>query len=391
MRVEWTILFDVMVRPKGAPFGVYSLLAVALVGVNGPAHGQQGHKPAAPGVPTFRVAADGTGEYSSVQSAIDHVPATGGIVLVSAGTYREQVIINQSHVTLKGANPDPASTIIVDDTSQGTRGTKPSYATVHVLGDDFHAENITFQNDFNRTHEQVSAGSQAQALNLEGDRNILSNVQILANQDTLYIGARGCGQAGSLRAPPPSSTSFPPGSQAAPSTFRVPCTPVPTRSYFTHCVVAGNVDFIYGDGNAVFDDCEIHSTAHAAGGYLTAQGKYIPDQQSMFVFHRCRLTGEPGLAHVYLGRPWRPYASVVYLNCVMGAHIDPGGWHEWHPGETHNLDTVFYAEYKSTGPGGSPAIREPKSHQLTKAEASQFETVRFLSGTDHWNPLKKMK
>jgi pectin methylesterase-like acyl-CoA thioesterase len=250
---------------------------------------------------------------------------------------------------------------------------------------------LRFQNDFNRTHEQVSAGSQAQALNLEGDRNILSNVQILANQDTLYIGARGCGQAGSLRAPPPSSTSFPPGSQAAPSTFRVPCTPVPTRSYFTHCVVAGNVDFIYGDGNAVFDDCEIHSTAHAAGGYLTAQGKYIPAQQSMFVFHRCRLTGEPGLAHVYLGRPWRPYASVVYLNCVMGAHIDPVGWHEWHPGETHNLDTVFYAEYKSTGPGANPAAREPKSHQLTSAEAKQYDTGRFMAGPDRWNPKKQLK
>ena len=391
MRVEWTILFDVMVRPKGAPFGVYSLLAVALVGVNGPAHGQQGHKPAAPGVPTFRVAADGTGEYSSVQSAIDHVPATGGIVLVSAGTYREQVIINQSHVTLKGANPDPSKTIIVDDTSQGTRGDKPSYATVHVLGDDFHAENITFQNDFNRTHEQVSAGSQAQALNLEGDRNILSNVHILANQDTLYVGARGCGQAGSLRSPPPSSTSFPPGSQPAPPAPRTPCAPTPTRSYFTRCVVAGNVDFIYGDGNAVFNGCEIHSTLHAAGGYLTAQGKYLADQQSTFVFNDCHLTAAPGEQHVFLGRPWRDYASVVYLNCVMEGHIEPAGWREWTPGVTHRLDTAFYAEYKSTGPGANPSAREPKSHQLTSAEAKQFETVQFLAGADHWNPEKQAK
>ena len=337
---------------------------------------------------TLRVAADGKADYSTVQAAIDHLPATGGVVLVAPGTYREQVIIHQSHVTLKGTGTDSSKTILVDDTSQGTRGNKPSYATVHVLGDDFHAENLTFQNDFNRTHEQVSAGSQAQALNLEGDRNILSNVQILANQDTLYIGARGCGQAGSLRSPPPSSTSFPPGAQAAPAGPRVACTPTPTRSYFTHCVVAGNVDFIYGDGNAVFEDCEIHSTAHAAGGYLTAQGKYMADQQSTFVFDHCRLMGEPGLEHVYLGRPWRPYASVVYMNCFMGGHIDPVGWHEWHPGETHNLDTVFYAEYNSTGPGANVAAREPKSHQLTKAEASKFETARFLAGADHWNPMK---
>ena len=375
------MLFCVMVRPNSPPYAALSALAFALLAGSGTAHCQQ----------TFRVAADGTGDYSTVQAAIDHVPATGGVVLVAPGTYREQVIINQSHVTLRGTGADPERTIVVDDTSQGTRGSKPSYATVHVLGDDFHAANITFQNDFNRTHEQVSAGSQAQALNMEGDRNILSNVRILANQDTLYIGARGCGQSGSLRAPPPSSTSFPLGSPSASSASRTPCTPTPTRSYFTHCVVAGNVDFIYGDGNAVFEDCEIHSTAHAAGGYLTAQGKYISSQQSTFVFNRCRLTGEPGLEHVYLGRPWRPYASVVYMNCVMGAHIDPVGWHEWHPGETHNLDTVFYAEYKSTGPGANPAAREAKSRQLTKAEASQFETVRFLSGTDHWNPLKKVK
>jgi pectin methylesterase-like acyl-CoA thioesterase len=378
------MLISAMVRPNCARLTSFSLLAITVLVGGGTANGQRDS------VPTIRVAADGTGNTTTVQAAIDRLPATGGIVLVAPGTYREQVIINQSHITLKGTGADPSQTILVDDTSQGTRGTKPSYATVHVLGDDFHAANITFQNDFNRTHEQVSAGSQAQALNMEGDRNILANVRILANQDTLYIGARGCGQAGSLRTQPPSSTSFPPGSQPAPAP-RIPCTPTPTRSYFTHCVVAGNVDFIYGDGNAVFNDCEIHSTEHAAGGYLTAQGKYLANQQSTFVFNHCRLTGEPGLSHVYLGRPWRPYASVVYLNCVMGPHIDPVGWHEWHPGETHNLDTVFYAEYKSTGPGANPAAREPKSHQLTKAEAAQYETARFFAGSDHWNPEKQAK
>jgi pectin methylesterase-like acyl-CoA thioesterase len=379
------MLVCVMVRPKSALFVTFSLAAAVLLAAGGTARSQRGN------APTIHVAADGTGDATTVQAAIDRIPETGGIVLVASGTYREQVIIRQSHVTLKGTGPDPGKTIVVDDTSQGTRGTKPSYATVHVLGDDFHAENITFQNDFNRTHEQVSAGSQAQALNMEGDRNILANVRILANQDTLYIGARGCGQAGSLRAPPPSSTSFPPGSPPAVPAGRIPCTPAPTRSYFTHCVVAGNVDFIYGDGNAVFDDCEIHNTEHAAGGYLTAQGKYIAEQQSTFVFNHCRLTAEPGVAHVFLGRPWRPYASVVYLNCVMGAHIDPEGWREWHPGDTHSLDTAFYAEYKSTGPGSNPAAREPKSHQLMSSEAKQYETSRFLAGADHWNPEKLAK
>jgi pectin methylesterase-like acyl-CoA thioesterase len=336
----------------------------------------------------LHVAADGTGQYTTVQAAVDHLPATGGTILIAPGTYREQVIINQSHVTLKGTGPDPSSTILVDDTSQGTRGAKPSYATVHVLGDDFRADNLTFQNDFNRTHEQVSQG---QALNLEGDRNLLDHVHILANQDTLYVGAKGCGQSGSLRRPAPSNTSFPPTSTSAPPRPpAAPCVPTPTRSYFTHCVVAGNVDFIYGDANAVFNDCEIHSTLHAAGGYLTAQGKYLKDQQSTFVFNHCHLTAEPGEQHVYLGRPWRPYASVVYLNCIMEGHIEPAGWKEW-GATTHNLDTAFYAEYKSTGPGANPSAREPKSHQLTAAEAKQYETARFLAGTDRWNPQKLAK
>jgi pectin methylesterase-like acyl-CoA thioesterase len=339
---------------------------------------------------TLHVAADGTAQYATVQAAVDHLPASGGAILIAPGTYREQVIIRQSHVTLKGTGPDPSSTILVDDTSQGTRGTKPSYATVHVLGNDFRADNLTFQNDFNRTHEQVSAGSQAQALNLEGDRNLLDHVHILANQDTLYIGAKGCGQSGSLRMPAPSSSSFPPTAQPVPVP-RAPCIPTPTRSYFTHCVVAGNVDFIYGDGNAVFNDCEIHSTLHAAGGYLTAQGKYLKDQQSAFVFNHCHLTAEPGEQHVFLGRPWRDYASVIYLNCVMEGHIEPAGWREWTPGVTHRLDTAFYAEYKSTGPGANPSAREPKSHQLTKAEAAQYKTTRFLAGSDRWNPEKQAK
>ncbi len=382
------MLVCVMVRPKSASFAAVCFVAIAAWTGAPAAHCQQAQRAR---IATLHVAADGTGDYSTVQAAIDHLPATGGLVVVAPGTYREQVVINQSHVTIQGAGSDPGKTTVVDDTSQGTRGSKPSYATVHVLGDDFHATNITFQNDFNRTHEQVSAGSQAQALNLEGDRNILANVHILANQDTLYIGARGCGQAGSLRTPPPSATSFPPGPLPSAAAPRAACIPTPTRSYFTHCVVAGNVDFIYGDGNAVFDDCEIHNTEHAAGGYVTAQGKYLKDQQSAFVFNHCRLTGEPGLTHVYLGRPWRPYASVVYLNCVLGAQIDPAGWHEWHPGETHNLDTAFYAEYKSTGPGADSAAREAKSHQLTASEAEQYETSRLLAGVDHWNPQKQAK
>jgi pectin methylesterase-like acyl-CoA thioesterase len=382
------MLFCDMVRPNRLLLATFSAMMIVLWAGGGSVCRAEKHV----SVPVLRVAVNGGGDYSTVQAAIDHLPATGGVVLVAPGTYREQVIIHSSQVTIKGTGSDPSQTIIVDDTSQGTRGTKPSYATVHVLGDDFHATNITFENDFNRTHEQVSAGSQAQALNMEGDRNLIDHVRILANQDTLYVGAKGCGQSGSLRTPAPSSSSFPPTAQPVPVPApRAPCIPTPTRSYFTHCVVAGNVDFIYGDGNVVFDDCEIHSTLHAAGGYLTAQGKHLADQPSTFVFNHCHLTAEPGEQHVFLGRPWRDYASVVYLHCVMDGHIEPAGWREWSPGTTHRLETAFYAEYESSGPGANVAVRDPHSHQLTAAQAKLYDTARFLAGSDHWNPEKEAK
>jgi polygalacturonase len=314
---------------------------------------------------TFYVAADGTGDYYSVQSAVDRVPADGGLVLVAPGTYRERVWVRGSHVKIASANKDASKTRIVFDLSAGTQRAAnspiPGMATVTVTGDDFAAENITFENDFNRTHEQASQGSQAQALNLGGDRNVLHNVRVLGNQDTLYLGAKGCGQS------------------SGPN-----CTP--TRTYFENCFIAGNVDFIYGDGKAVFERCEIRNTTHANGGYITAQSKHYPDEDSIFVFNHCKLTVDEGVGPVFLGRPWRSLASVVFLNTEMGKHIDPAGWREWHPGDTDWLKTAFYAEFRSSGPGGSAAAREPFSKQLTEQEAEKLSTKNVLAGADGWDP-----
>lgn len=319
---------------------------------------------------TFYVAADGTGDYYSVQTAVKHVPAEGGLVLVAPGTYRERVWVKQSHVTIASANKDASKTRIVFDLSQGTQKAAnspiPGMATLTVSGDDFHADNITFENDFNRTHEQVFSGSQAQALNLTGDRNVLRNVRILGNQDTLYIGAKdgggqGCGHAN--------------GPQC-----------VATRSYFDHDYISGNVDFIYGDGIAYFEGCEIHNTVHKEGGYLTAQARHYAGQDSVFVFDHTLLTAEPGVQHVFFGRPWRDLANVVFLHTTLGPHIDPKGWSEWHPGETHRLDTAFYAEFDTRNADGAPADvsqRPAQTHQLSAAEAKAYSAEKVLGG---WRP-----
>jgi len=95
--------------------------------------------------------------------------------------------------------------------------------------------------------------------------------------------------------------------------------------------------------------------------------------------------------NVYLGRPWRPYATVIYLNTEMGERIDPAGWREWHPGETHSIETVFYAEYGSTGPGAHPGEREPHTHFLTPEQAHSYEPSVFLRGSDNWDPAQNRK
>ena len=235
-------------------------------------------------------------------------------------------------------------------------------ATVNVTADNFTAENITFANDFNATHPQLPQGSQALALLVTGDRAVFRNVRFLGNQDTVYAANKSC---------------------AGPN--GEPC--LPARQYFSRCYIEGNVDFIFGDGKALFEDCEIHSTVHQEG-FITAQGKHYPQQNSMFVFNRCKLTAEPGVANVWLGRPWRPYASVVFLNTEMGAHIQPAGWREWHPAETHYLDTVFYGEFNSSGPGAHPRERDPHSRQLTPDVTAGFDSKVFLAGSDEWNPVQ---
>ncbi len=296
---------------------------------------------------TLYVATSGTGDYYSIQRAIDVAPPEGAVISIAPGTYREVLTITKPNIHLRGAYGDPSKAIVVFDKSAGTSGGTLNSATVNVLADNFTAENLTFANDFNATHPQLSQGSQALALKVTGDRAIFRNMRFLGNQDTLYAGAH--------------------------------------RQFFTHCYIEGNVDFIFGDGKTVFEDCEIHSNQHSVG-FLTAQSKNAPDQDSGFVFNRCRLTADPGVANVWLGRPWRPYATVIFLNTEMGDHIEPAGWREWHPGETHSIETAFYAEFNSHGPGAHPNERDRHTRKLTPAEAASYETKRYLAGADGWAP-----
>jgi len=305
------------------------------------------------------VAADGTGDFYSIQRALD-VARPGQVIMVSPGAYREVLTVTRPNITIRSHNPDASKTVVVNDRSAGRNGGTLNSATVNISGDNFFAENITFENDFNRTHPQLPQGSQALALKVTGDRAIFHNVRLLGNQDTVFAGNRGCTM----------------NTQGC----------LPSRQYFSDCYIAGNVDFLFGDAKAAFHNCEIHSTAHD-GGFITAQGKHYPGEDSGFVIDQCRLTADPGVTGtVYLGRPWRPYATVIYLNTEMDGKIDPAGWREWHPGETHSLDTAYYAEFNSTGPGAHHDQRDPHTRFLTPGQAKQYEPEVYLRGNDNWNP-----
>jgi len=310
------------------------------------------------------IAADGTGDFYSIQRALD-VAKEGQVLMVSPGEYREVLTVDKKNITIRSHNQDASKTVVVNNRSAGQNGGTLHSATVNVTADNFLAENITFENDFNKTHEQVPAGSQALALRVTGDRAVFHNVRLLGNQDTVYAGSRGCAQN------------------------EQDCRPA--RQYFSDCYIEGNVDFIFGDGKAVFDRCEIHSTPYREG-FITAQSKHYPGEDSGFVLNNCKLTQDAGIkGTMFLGRPWRPFSTVVYLHTEMGDKIDPAGWREWHPGETHSLDTAFYAEFDSSGPGAHVKDRDSHTHFLTAEETKQYEPAVFLRGADGWNPTQLQK
>ena len=296
----------------------------------------------------------GPGGFATVQAAIDALPDAGGEVTVQPGTYREVVTIRKPHVHLHGEG-DPAAVTIVFNHGPSYGGTFAS-ASVFVEADDTTIDHLTIANDLGAGH------GQGVALAVTADRAIFRNVRLLGAQDTLFAASRYCyGDYG-------------------------PC--VAARQYFGDSYIEGNTDFIFGDSLAVFERCELHGIPTGSVMY-TAQSRHTAAQtDSGYVFDRCRLTGEARNGSISLGRPWRPYATVVFLDARIDAPAIPAGWTEWARFGKLSLPTAYYAEYHSTGPGADPKAREPYSHQLTAAEAARWRAGRFLAGKDGWNPAK---
>ena len=308
---------------------------------------------------TFTVGGEHTGsmpDFGSIHEAVEAAPPEGAVIRIRPGVYREVVHIDHPNMQLRGIDKDPSKVVIVYD--NGTSNTCGTFCspTMSVSGDDFYAENLTIANDWGRSGRPRT---QAVALSITADRAVLRNVRLLGEQGTLMAGSK------------------------CKATSELPCHA--SRQLFEDCYIEGEVDFIFGNAKAVFEGCEIHSIPHPAGGYLTAQSRQA-GEDSGYVFNHCHLTADPGAGMVYLGRPWRDYATVVFLNTEMGQHIQPEGWSEWQKGQTNRLKTATYAEFRSLGAGANPSAREPLSHQLTSEQVRAYLLPHFLAGEDHWNP-----
>lgn len=301
------------------------------------------------------VAQDGTGDYTAVQAAIDAVQANNTErveIFIKKGIYKEVVTVpaNKPFITMIGESAE--GTVITYDnyagrerSTGGTFGTSGS-ASMFVNGNDFVARNLTIENSFDESSVNVSS-KQAVALNVRGERQRFDNVRFIGNQDTLLTNG---------------------GTQ-----------------YFYQCYIEGDVDFIFGGSRAVFEQCTIHSLDRGSSsnnGYVTAASTMITEPYGYLILNS-KLTSDAAAGTVWLGRPWHPggnpdaIASVVYMNCEMGAHINPIGWTDMSGFSA--ADARFY-EYNNYGPGA--AVTDTR-RQLTDEQAESWTIENVLKG---WNP-----
>ena len=200
-------------------------------------------------------------------------------------------------------------------------------ATLIVDSNDLILENLTIENTF-------GPHPQALAARLISERAIAVNCRFLGGQDTLMANSG--------------------------------------RQYYLNCYIEGGTDFIYGYAQSVFDNCRIHCNGSS---HITAHAATEPNLPTGFVFYNCRVTTADGIM-TDLGRPWRPYAKVVYYDCWLDKGIKPEGWDNWR--DPNREKTAFYAEYQSRGPGANPSSRVKWSHQLTEEEAQKFLPENFM-------------
>lgn len=299
------------------------------------------------------VAQDGSGDYITIQEAINAFRDLGYArvtIHIKKGIYKEKLYIPSWKTAISLVGEDRDHTIITyddysgkDNANTSESGAKPKLSTftsytMLIQGNDISLENLTIQNTAGRV-------GQAVALHIEGDRVSVKNCNITGNQDTLLVTRDG------------------------------------SRQYFKDCYIEGTTDFIFGEATALFVTCTIKSLSNS---FITAASTREHTSYG-FVFQHCKLIAGDEATSVYLGRPWRPFARTVFMQCELGGHIRSEGWDPW-KGDAMFPDkdkTAFYAEYKNYGPGANTTKRVGWSNQLTKKEAKQYTVKNIFRD---WNP-----
>ena len=295
---------------------------------------------------TIVVARDGTGQFRTIDEAIEICRAFMDyhkVIYIKKGTYKEKLIIPQWLQNIEICGEDMNETIITYDDHANIKtqerpngiGTFRTY-TLKIEANDITLKNLTIENNAARL-------GQAVALHTEGDRLIFINCRFIGHQDTVYTG--------------------------------MPY----TRLFFKGCYICGTTDFIFGPSTAWFEECTIESLVNS---YVTAASTPA-DAAYGYIFNNCRLIAKDGVDKVFLGRPWRDYGYTLFMNCDLGAHIRPEGWHHW---EKQRENTARYFEYNNHGAGAQPQQRVAWSRQLTKKEAQQITPAKVFNRQDNWIP-----
>ncbi len=291
------------------------------------------------------VAKDGTGNYTSVQAALNAAPSGSSwhTIYIKNGTYKEVITVSKTYIELIGQSA--TGTIISYGNYASLVGSTSGSATAFFKAKNFIARNITFENSFNYPNSSA-ANKQAVAAEPMADRQIFVNCRFTGYQDTLYV------RSG--------------------------------RSYFKDCYITGHTDFIFGDGTAVFDNCDIYSQPKN-GSCISAPSTYASTTYGL-IFLNCNVTGPS--TGVWLGRPWHPSSSTVsiksnavYMNCYLGSHIATNGWTSMSGVQPY---TERLWEYNNSGPG---AVVNSSRTQLSSSQAASYTVSNILRGSDGWNPI----
>ena len=280
------------------------------------------------------VAKDGSGDYFTIQEAINNVPDYSKnhrtTIMVRGGEYEEKVVIPESKLNVSLIGQSGATIKWNDYASKknkyGDECSTSGSATFYVYADNFECEGMTFVNTAGRVGQAVAAFVSSNAK--------FRKCKFIGNQDTLYTYEEG------------------------------------SEQLYDECYIEGTVDFIFGKATAYFNKCEIKSVGK---GYVCAPA--TPQGQKFgYVFNECKLTASEGVEGVALARPWRPYAQAVYINCEMGSHIAKYGWDNWNNGD--NEKTAYFGEWGSTGPGAETKGRAKWAHKIE--EPAMFDMGKVI-------------